>query len=118
MTALSFEQDDLALLDVDALAALKRFDQDAQALCAASSAQGAAALDNLRRRATAAYRVALSADAGPADRTWYLFIRRVAELVSASVAASNPRASGAAARLRGIVEENADLLPAMTLMPR
>jgi hypothetical protein len=111
MSALTYEADVLTL-DSEAFAALQRFDEDAQALCAASPPEGAGSPRALHARATAAYREALTTGAGlPADRSWRIFIRSVAALVAAPIVApSHPRAVAAAARLRGIVEENADLL--------
>jgi hypothetical protein len=108
MTAASHERDDLAL-DADALAALQRFDGDARALCAACR-QGAGAPHTMHIWATAAYRNAL---VEASHHRWQVFVRSVAALVAAPIiTTSHSTAARAADRLRCIVEENADLLPA------
>jgi hypothetical protein len=112
MSALRYERDDLAL-DSEALAALQRFDEDAQTFSAVSTIAGTGSPHRLSARATAAYREALAASPGlPADRRWELFIRSVAALIAMPmITRPHPGAAAAAARLRRIVEENADLLP-------
>jgi hypothetical protein len=112
MSALRYDHDNLAL-DSETLAALQRFEEDAQTFCAASTIPGAGSPRRVSARATAAYREALVASPGlPGDRRWELFIRTVAALLATPViATSRPGAAAAAARLRRIVEENADLLP-------
>jgi hypothetical protein len=111
MSALTYEADVLAL-DSEAFAALQRFDEDARTLCTASSQQGGGSARALHARATAAYRDALATGAGlPADRSWQIFIRSVAALVATpNVGQLHSSAAAAVARLRRIVEENADLL--------
>lgn len=113
MTAVAHECDGLPL-DPEALAALQRFDADAEALCVASSLEGAGPPCTVHVRATAAYRKALAAGAGlPDDRSWQIFICTVAALVAPPVIdTAHPGMAAAAARLRGILAENADLLPA------
>jgi hypothetical protein len=113
MIALRSGHDDDLTLDPEARAALLRFDEDAQTLCAASSMRGPSSPCTLHARATASYRDALANAAGvPRDRRWGIFFQTVAALIAASVVGTaQPRVASAAARLRRLVEENADLLP-------
>jgi hypothetical protein len=83
---------------------LRRFDEDAQTICAASPS-------TLHARATAAYREALATAGGqPSDRSWEVFVETVAALIASVVDISQPRVAAAVTRLRRLVEENADLL--------
>ena len=102
----------IAFRDEDAREALRRFDEDAQLLCAAAARHRSGATSGaLHGVARAAYREALENATGPQDRIWTLFIRAVAALVANSHVERGDYAGRAAyRRLRRLVAENADLV--------
>jgi hypothetical protein len=103
---------DYESFNVDASAALQRFESDVKLMCAGSTRGAAASTAALQAFATRAYRTALFKAAGrPYDRSWVVFASAIEALVAAAAPdTSYPGVAAAVSRLQAILDENPDLL--------